>query len=218
MAGGSVCGQGVPCGCVSGAAAAVAAVLLKSGAGGGRFPPAHLGQSVCRQQSVVPHLPRTGAPAMKSQPSPFSSSLPPLSGCLLLGEADGLGEPPAPASAHAGGACLNVGAQEAGYGLWETREGGTRGCRAITQNPKGIWAQDWGRPGSRSSPASALAPGAPASGANPNFKPQPFECGGEGRLRGSGHLPRTPLCGLFSRKHGAAFLGSGFFKWVWKGI
>lgn len=55
---GGVCVPGGPCGCIP---VSSAAVLLKLGAG--EIPPAHLGQSVCGQQSVISHLPQPGVPA-----------------------------------------------------------------------------------------------------------------------------------------------------------
>lgn len=168
------------------------------------IPPAHLGQSVRRQQSVISHLPQTGAPANEVSAKPFLPTVPTV---FVAGQNRWARVAPSPCQHGRGEPVLSVGTQEAGYRSGRP-ERVAPGVRAITQNPKGIWAQDWGRPDSRSSQAIAFAPGL-----SPQVQIQTLssdlKCGGKGRMRGSGHLPE-PHSVYFIWKHGAAFLGSRF--------
>lgn len=124
---GGACVQGGPCGCISGSSAAM---LLKSGTG--RFL---LGQSVCRLQSVISHLPQTGVP----QSSRFS-----YAPAVFVG-ADGQNSPPASVCVFRERLSECGQDQETGYRSVASDRGViTRRWVGISQKQGGTLAQDKG--------------------------------------------------------------------------
>lgn len=138
---------------------------------------------------MISHLLQTGAPANEVSAEPFLPTAPTV---FVAGQNRWAGGAPSPCQ-RGGGSLSECGHAGGRLQVWETGEGSTRGQG---NHPKSERDLDWGRPDSRSSQAIAFAPEL-----SPQVQIQTLssdlKCEGEGRMRGSGHLPRILLCILY---------------------